>query len=577
MKNKQEVIVSMQATDLSRLILAARNGDATLVIKNARIINVFTNEITEADVAVNGDTILGIGSYSAQNEYDAKGAYLAPGFIDAHVHIESSMVTPASFARVILPKGTTTIIADPHEIANVAGTTGLESIYRQSADLPLQVLFMLPSCVPSTPFENSGARLTAVDFIPFMQKKSRVIGLGEVMDYPSTVSASPEMVEKLKLFFNRPIDGHAPLLSGRDLNAYCIAGPKTDHECSNFAELKEKLSNGMSILIRMGSAANGVDEMFDGIVREHLPTDAICFCTDDKHIENILRDGHINCIINNAIRHGIQPIEAIRMATLNAARTFGLSRTGAIAPGYRADLVLFDDLNNIQPKAIFTCGSLFDPNAALAGRPAPAEIYDTVHPAPLPADAFRLTVDRDPMPVIHTVSRQLVTKLVYESVPADQRGEFVPDGRYNKLAVIERHHQTGNIGLGIVSGLNIHGGAVASTVSHDSHNIVVAGDNDEDMFLAVQTLIECGGGYCVIQNGSVKASLSLPIGGLMTDAPIEKVIQKQHELLEAAHGLGCSEDSDPLVLLSFLALPVIPEVRLTDLGLFDVTKMDFIR
>lgn len=577
MKSTQEVIVSMQATDLSRLILAARSGDATLVIKNARIINVFTNEITEGDVAVNGDTILGIGSYSAQNEYDAKGAYLAPGFIDAHVHIESSMVTPASFARIILPKGTTTIIADPHEIANVAGTLGLESIYRQSADLPLQVLFMLPSCVPATPFENSGARLTAVDLIPFMQKKSRVIGLGEVMDYPSTVHASPEMVEKLKLFFNRPVDGHAPLLSGRDLNAYCIAGPRTDHECSNFAELKEKLSNGMSILIRMGSAANGVDEMLDGIVREHLPTDAICFCTDDKHIENILREGHINCIINNAVRHGIPPIEAIRMATLNPARTYGLSRTGAIAPGYRADFVLFDDVNDIQPKAVFTCGNLFDQNAMLAGRPAPTEIYDTVHPAPLPADAFCLTVDRDPMPVIQTVPRQLVTKLIYESVPTDQNGCFVADSRFNKLAVIERHNQTGNIGLGIVSGLNIHRGAVASTVSHDSHNIVVAGDNDEDMFLAVQTLIECGGGYCVIQNGSVKACLSLPIGGLMTDAPIEKVIQKQHELLDAAHNLGCMEDSDPLVLLSFLALPVIPEVRLTDLGLFDVTKMKFVR
>lgn len=567
----------MQATDLSRLILAARNGSATLVIKNARVINVFTNEITEADVAVNGDTILGIGSYSAENEYDAKGAYVCPGFIDAHVHIESSMVTPASFARVILPKGTTTIIADPHEIANVAGTTGLESIYRQSADLPLQVLFMLPSCVPATPFENSGANLTAVDFIPFMQKKSRVLGLGEVMDYPSVVNAYPEMIEKLKLFFNRPIDGHAPLLSGRDLNAYCIAGPRTDHECSTFSELKEKLSNGMSILIRMGSAANGVDEMLDGIVREHLPTDAICFCTDDKHIENILREGHINCIINNAVKHGIPPIEAIRMATLNPARTFGLSRTGAVAPGYRADLVLFDDLNDIQPKAVFTCGNLFDPDAALAGRPAPAEIYDTVHPAPVSPDAFRLTVDRDPMPVIRTVPRQLVTQLAYESVPADENWYFVPDGTFNKLAVIERHHQTGNIGLGIVSGLNIRGGAVASTVSHDSHNIVVAGDNDRDMLLAVQTLIDSRGGYCVIKDGAVQASLSLPIGGLMTDAPIETVIRKQHELLHAAHGLGCTDESDPLVLLSFLALPVIPEVRLTDLGLFDVTKMAFIK
>ncbi len=567
----------MQATDLSRLILAARDGEATLVIKNARVINVFTNEIIEADVAVSGDTIIGVGSFSAENEYDANGAYLAPGFIDAHVHIESSMVTPASFARVILPKGTTTIIADPHEIANVAGTTGLEAIYRQSADLPLQVLFMLPSCVPATPFENSGATLTAVDFIPFMQKKSRVLGLGEVMDYVSTIHADPQLIEKLKLFFNRPVDGHAPLLSGRDLNAYCIAGPRTDHECSNFAELKEKLRNGMAILIRIGSAANGVNEMLDGIVSERLPTDTICFCTDDKHIENILREGHINFIINAAIRHGIAPIEAIRMATLNTARAFGLSRTGAIAPGYRADMVLFDNLADIQPKAVFTLGTLYDPAAPIKVRPVPDEVYNTVHPAPVSLESFRLFIDRNPMPVIQTVPHQLVTKLVYRSVPTDENGLFVPQPGLNKLAVIERHHATGNIGLGIVEGLNIHSGAVASTVAHDSHNIVVAGDTDADMLLAVETLKDCHGGYCVVHKGKVLACLPLPIAGLMTDAPVEEVLQKQHALLEAAHALGCTDESDPLVLLSFLALPVIPEVRLTDLGLFDVTKMAFVK
>ncbi|MBR0082191.1 MAG: adenine deaminase [Clostridia bacterium] len=567
----------MQATDLSRLIVAARDGDATLVIKNARVINVFTNEITEADVAVNGDTIIGVGSFSGKQEYDAAGAYLAPGFIDAHVHIESSMVTPASFARVILPKGTTTIIADPHEIANVAGTVGLEAIYRQSADLPLQVLFMLPSCVPATPFEHSGACLTAVDFIPFMQKKSRVLGLGEVMDYVSTVNADPQLVEKLKLFFNRPIDGHAPLLSGRDLNAYCIAGPRTDHECSNFAELKEKLRNGMAVLIRIGSAANGVQEMLDGIVSERLPTDTICFCTDDKHIENILREGHINYIVNTAIRSGIAPIEAIRMATLNTARTFGLSRTGAIAPGYRADMILFDNLADVQPEAVFTCGELYRPSESLKGRPVPEEVYDTVHPAPVSLASFRLPIRSNPTPVIETVPGQLVTKLVTRTVDVDADGLFVPNGTQNKLAVIERHHATGNIGLGIVEGLHIHGGAVASTVAHDSHNIVVAGDNDADMLLAVQTLIDCHGGYCVIRGGEVAACLPLPIGGLMTDAPIDEVLQGQRDLLEAARALGCRDESDPLVLLSFLALPVIPEARLTDMGLFDVTKMAFVQ
>ncbi len=566
----------MQATDLSRLILAARDGKATLVIKNARVINVFTNEIIEADVAVCDDTIIGIGSFDGENVYDAGGAYLAPGFIDAHVHIESSMVTPASFARVILPKGTTTIIADPHEIANVAGTVGLEAIYRQSADLPLQVLFMLPSCVPATPFENSGARLTAVDFLPFMQKKSRVLGLGEVMDYVSTVNADPAMIEKLKLFFNRPIDGHAPLLSGKDLDAYCIAGPRTDHECSNFMELKEKLRNGMSILIRIGSAANGVDEMLDGIVSEHLPTDLISFCTDDKHIENILREGHINCIINRAIQRGVAPIDAIRMATLNTARTFGLSRTGAIAPGYRADMVLFDSLADVQPKAVFTCGTLYDPDMPLAGRPAPAEVYDTVHTAPVTLESFRLPITANPTPLIETVPHQLVTRLVREAVQTDENGLFISDGEHNKLAVIERHHATGHIGLGVVKGLHIRGGAVAATVAHDSHNMVIAGDNDPDMLLAVQTLVSCRGGYCVVKGGEVLACLPLPIAGLMTDAPIEEVLEKQRALLDAAHALGCDEANDPLVLLSFLALPVIPEARLTDLGLFDVTRMAFV-
>lgn len=567
----------MQATDLARLIQAARTGEATLVIKNARVVNVFTNEIIDADVAVNGDTIIGIGSFSSENEYDAKGAYLAPGFIDAHVHIESSMVTPASFARVILPKGTTTIIADPHEIANVAGTTGLEAIYRQSADLPLQVLFMLPSCVPATPFEHSGATLTAVDFIPFMQKKSRVIGLGEVMDYVSTVNADPQVVEKLKLFFNRPVDGHAPLLGGRDLNAYCIAGPRTDHECSNFTELKEKLRNGMAILIRMGSAANGVQEMLSGIVSERLPTDTICFCTDDKHIENINREGHINHIVNTAIQSGIAPIDAIRMATLNTARVFGLSRTGAVAPGYRADMILFDSLADIQPKAVFTLGTLYDPNVPIQGRPAPEEIYDTVHPAPLSSDSLRLAVNGKKAPVIQTVPHQLVTKLVYRSVKTDRDGYFIPGNGLDKLAVIERHHGTGNIGIGIVEGLNICGGAIASTVAHDSHNIVVAGDSDQDMLLAVETLKECCGGYCVVRKGKVLSVLPLPVGGLMTEAPPEQVVQNQHELLDAARQLGCTDESDPLVLLSFLALPVIPEARLTDMGLFDVTKMQFIK
>lgn len=567
----------MKAAELPRLIRAARDGDATLVVKNARVVNVFTNEVIDADIAVNGDTVIGVGDdYQCDNVFDAKGAYVAPGFIDAHVHIESSMVTPASFASVIVPKGTTTIIADPHEIANVAGIWGIRAIYKLTYDLPMTVYFMLPSCVPSTPYEHSGAKLAAEDLETFViKRKSRVLGLGEVMDYTSVVDGDDEMLDKLTLFFNRPIDGHAPLLCGRRLNAYCVAGPRTDHECSTASEMKEKLRCGMNVLIRIGSAANGIDEMLDCIVSERLSTDGICFCTDDKHIENILREGHINHIVNTAVKHGIPPIDAIRMATINTARTFALPRVGAIAPGYRADMIVFDDITDIRPKAVFTSGELYDPDKQWPIPVIPNDVYGSVHCAPVQKSDLALAVS-NPMPIIRTVDNQLVTLLERREVPTDEKGNFVAGYGLDKLAVIERHQATGNIGLGIVSGLGIHNGAIASTVAHDSHNIVVAGDNDDDMLTAVETLKECGGGYCVVSRGIVLARLPLPIAGLMTDAPVEEVLKCQRALLDAASYLGASKNTDPLIMLSFLALPVIPQVRLTDMGLFDVTTMSFI-
>lgn len=564
----------MNAGDLPRLITAARKGKPDLVIRDARVINVFTNEIMHTNVAIAGDTVIGVGNYSCENEYNAHGAYLAPGFIDGHVHIESSMVTPASFAQVILPKGTTSIVADPHEIANVAGKEGLKAIMALSENLPLDIHFMLPSCVPATPFEHSGASLSAKDLAVFMDEPS-VVGLGEVMDYPSVVSCAPEMIFKLQCFFDRPIDGHAPMLTGRALNAYCLAGPMTDHECSNFPELKEKLRNGMYILIRMGSAANGVREMLDGIVSEGLPTDRICFCTDDKHLENIRTEGHINHIVNTAISRGIRPLDAIRMATLNTARAYGLRRVGAVAPGYRANFILFDDLHTIEPKAVFANGVRIDPNAPIPSPAVPESVKNSVHAAPVTPDDLRLKAKAF-MPIIETVPHQLVTRLVSGTVPTDENGYFVADDVLNKLAVIERHHATGNIGVGIVDGMHIRGGAIAATVAHDSHNIVVVGDNDGDMICAVEALKMCGGGFTVVSNGEVKALLELPVAGLMSDAPVETVLEKQRELLCAAKALGADDACDPLVLLSFLALPVIPEVRLTDCGLFDVRTMSFL-
>ncbi len=557
------------------LIRAAYDGGATYVIKNANVVNVFTNEIVRADVALYHDVIIGVGSYSAEVEYDAKGAYLAPGFIDAHVHIESSMVIPSSFMKVIMPFGTTTIIADPHEIANVSGVAGFRAMYKLTDDLPLRVLFMMPSCVPATPFEHSGAKLVAEDMEQFLHK-SRMLGLGEVMDYVSIVEARQEMLDKLRLFDGKPIDGHAPLLSGRALNAYRVAGPSTDHECSNYDEIMEKLRTGMRVMIRIGSAANGMEEILSRIAKEKLPTENLLFCTDDKHIEDIRREGHINYNARLAVKCGIAPVEAVKMATLNTARAYNLRGIGAIAPGYRADMVLFEDLKDFKVKEVFTrLGKPFEPDAPLPAPILPGQVFDSVHIAPVKAENLKLYCNED-APVISMVERQLMTKLVYKKIQRDAEGCFIPGNGLNKLAVIERHHATGSMAVGILEGLCVKNGAIASTVAHDSHNLVVAGDNDRDMLAAIDSLRECGGGYCVVSRGVVLSRLPLPIAGLMTDAPVESVLEIQQALLEAARSLGANCEGDPLIALSFLALPVIPEARLTDEGLFDVVNMRFV-
>lgn len=557
----------------SELISAALNRQATLVIKNANVVNVFTEEITRTDVALYEDMIIGVGEYSAENEIDAHGAYLCPGLIDAHVHIESSMVIPASYARVVIPHGTTTVIADPHEIANVCGMNGIKAMYKLTDDLPLLVLFMLSSCVPSTPFEHSGAELLSEDLESYAHK-GRVLGLAEVMDYVSTINGRKEMLDKLRMFENRPIDGHAPLLSGDELNAYRVAGPSSDHECSNYDEVLEKLRTGMKIILRVGSAANNMDEIFARIAEAKLPTDNMMFCTDDKHLENIRQEGSINCIAKRAVAAGIPPVKAVRMASYNAARAYGVRKLGAIAPGYRANMVLFSDLTDFKAEKVFVGGKLYE-DKPIPMPLLPADVFNSVHIRPVTAENLRLPVNYE-MPAIGLIPGELVTERVTVR-PKSKNGCFVPDGELAKLAVIERHHATGSIGLGIVKGFNLHDGAIASTVAHDSHNIVVVGDNDEDMLLAVDSLADCGGGFCVVSHGIVLARLPLEIAGLMTAAPIDGVLARQQALLGAAASLGVSAKSDPLVMLSFLALPVIPAIRLTDEGLFDVTKMEFIK
>ena len=560
----------------SELIRAAYEGKNTLVIKNANVVNVFTDEIVRADVAVYGDVIIGVGSYSGENEIDAGGAYLAPGFIDAHVHIESSMVIPSSFMKVIMPHGTTTVIADPHEIANVAGAAGIRAMYKLTDELPLRVLFMLPSCVPATPFEHSGAKLVAEDMEQFMHK-SRILGLGEVMDANSVINCSQEMLDKLRLFDKRPIDGHAPMLEGMGLNAYRVAGAFSDHECSTYEEVKQKLATGMNILLRIGSAANNMDGVLRRIAEEKLPTQNMMFCTDDKHIEDIRREGHINANARMAVAAGIDPIDAIKMASYNAARAYGIRGVGAIAPGYKADMVLLEDLKDFKVKQVISrFGRPYTGEEQIPSPILPPQVFNSVRlPEISKYDlALRCHVSA---PVIKMIPHQLVTELVYRDVERDENGCFIPSDGMVKLAVIERHHATGSMAVGILEGLGIKHGAVASTVAHDSHNLVVAGDNDEDMLMAIESLRDCGGGYSVVSRRVVLARLPLPIAGLMTAAPVNDVLEIQQALLDALYSLGAKRDSDPLIALSFMALPVIPAVKLTDEGLFDAVNFKFIK
>ena len=560
----------------SELIRAAYEGKNTLVIKNANVVNVFTDEIVRADVAVYEDVIIGVGSYSGENEIDAGGAYLAPGFIDAHVHIESSMVIPSSFMKVIMPHGTTTVIADPHEIANVAGAAGIRAMYKLTDELPLRVLFMLPSCVPATPFEHSGAKLVAEDMEQFMHK-SRILGLGEVMDANSVINCSQEMLDKLRLFDKRPIDGHAPMLEGMGLNAYRVAGAFSDHECSTYDEVKAKLATGMNILLRIGSAANNMDGVLRRIAKEKLPTRNMMFCTDDKHIEDIRREGHINANARMAVAAGIDPIDAIKMASYNAARAYGIRGVGAIAPGYKADMVLLEDLKDFKVKQVISrFGRPYTGEEQIPSPILPPQVFNSVRlPEISKYDlALRCHVSA---PVIKMIPHQLVTELVYRDVERDEIGCFIPGSGMVKLAVIERHHASGSMAVGILEGLGIKHGAVASTVAHDSHNLVVAGDNDEDMLMAIESLRECGGGYSVVSRGVVLARLPLPIAGLMTAAPVNDVLEIQQALLDALYSLGAKRDSDPLIALSFMALPVIPAVKLTDEGLFDAVNFKFIK
>ncbi len=559
-----------------KLAAACGKKKAQTVFKNGTVINVFSGELIRADVAVCGGTIVGVGEYEGEIEYDVSGKYIAPGFIDSHLHIESSMTTPANFVSRVLAQGTTTLIADPHEIANVSGAAGLEFMLSEAERLPCNLFIMLPSCVPATPFENSGAVLSAKELLAFKNRKN-VAGLGEMMNFVGVTEGDSEVLEKLTAFADVNIDGHAPGLCGKPLCAYRLAGISTDHECTSKEEVADRIRMGMLVLAREGSAAKNLESIIRAIQELGFGYDRVAFCTDDKHIEEIRSQGHISFNIKKAISLGVPLADAYRMASVNAAEHYGFRNIGAIAPGYQADMVILDDAENVVIDSVWYRGervSAHGEPASVREADIPAELLGTVRLGPLCEDSFRLRVTREKSPVIGVIPGQIVTERIDAALPSEG-GYFAPGREYQKIAVIERYRATGQIGLGVVKGLNLDG-ALAATVGHDSHNLLVIGSNDRDMLAAARELERLGGGFALACGGKVLDSLALPVCGLISDAPPEQTERKLREMTATARGMGVPEGIEPFVTSSFLALPVIPELRITNKGVFDLSEQRFL-
>ena len=568
--------------DLKNLVDMAAGGrsPADLLITNAKLVDVLTGEIRETDVSVGGGKILGFSHTEAVKVVDARGAYLLPGLIDAHIHIESSMVSPARFAGLVLPHGTTSVVADPHEITNVHGLEGIRYMLENGRHLPLNIFIALPSCVPAPPFEDSGAVLSAEELEELIDDP-KVTGIGEMMNFPGVVSGDYDVLAKIQLgtSHGKIVDGHAPGLLGRDLDAYLVTGITNTHECTTLEEMRENLRRGSYILIREGSAAKNLRTLLPGVTPGNARRCA--FCCDDRHIEDIVSDGHMDNHLRLAVGMGMDPVQAITMCTLNAAECFGLRNKGAIAPGRDADFILVDDLKAFRVRKVFTAGRLIAEDGrvliplddAAAGAPS-----HSIHLKPLAEDALSLPVRTGKARVIGIEPASLVTKSLVREVKTDDAGCFQSalNPGLTKIAVIERHKRTGKLGIGILEGYGLTGGAIATTISHDSHNIVVAGDNDPDMLLAVRELADMGGGIVSVHGGAIRR-LSLPIAGLMTSADPQEVNAVLHDMLVAARAeLGIPEDVEPFMTLSFMALPVIPELKLTARGLFNVNTFSFV-
>jgi adenine deaminase len=570
--------VEEQNMSLAKLISVARgDSPADLLLKNAKIINTFVGVIEEGNVAIYGDRIAGIGNYQKANEIiDLKGSYLAPGLINGHTHIESSMLHPAQYIQAVVPRGTSTVITDLHEITNVAGFDGIKFVLDWAQKLPLDMFLMAPSCVPATHMETSGAEITAHD-IKRALKLPNAIGLGEMMNFPGIISGNKDVLKKIDAAQGKVIDGHAPAVTNKRLNAYLAAGIGSDHESTALEEGREKLRRGMHLMIREGSSEKNLDALLP-LVNDKTFCRCL-FVVDDRSCSDLLSDGDIDAVVRKAIQSGLEPVRAVQLATINAAEYFRLYDRGGIAPGYIANLITITDLPKLEIDMVFYKGSPVARGGSYLLPPlktSSEELTDTVHIKPFNIEALKLIARGESFPIIEIIPGQIVTKKRIERVKAKE-GVISPNVEEDilKLVVVERHKASGNIGLGLVKGFGLKRGALASSIAHDSHNIVAVGTNDPDIFTAVKEIEKLQGGLVVCVDGKILAALPLPIAGLLSPEPLEAVVKKFEKVEKTALGLGNIPPA-PFALLSFVALPVIPELRLTDMGLVDVLEFKLI-
>lgn len=549
-----------------RLIaVAAGREKADLVLKNAKYLNVFSNEFLSGDIAVANGLIAGVGKYDGKTEIDVSGKLVLPGFIDAHIHLESSMVTPAEFAKAVVAHGTTTVITDPHEITNVMGIDGVEYMIQASQNLPIDVHFMMPSCVPATEIDESGAELDCKDIDLYLDNK-KVLGLAEMMNYVGVINGDKNVLSKIvtSQAHHKKIDGHAPELSGNDLNAYIAAGVYSDHECSTFENALEKLRKGQFIMIREGTAAHNLKALMPLLTQQYYSR--CMFATDDKHPSDLLYGGHIDYIVKQALKNGADPIVALKTATHHAARYFLLNNKGAIASGYLADIVVVDNLEDFNVETVFKRGKLVfdgevkDFSAPTVDEELAEKCFDTFHLNSVTPSSFKVD---GKLGLIGLVGGELLTRNLGTADKIDVENDIL------KIACIERHKGTNHIGVGYVKGYSLKSGAVATSVAHDSHNIITVGCNDDDIAVAVNAIKDSKGGIAVVENGKIKALLELPIAGLMSDEPLTTVNEKLENAKSSAYELGADKSIDPFMTLSFLSLPVIPSLRITTKGVFD--------